>query len=409
SARTSFSCLNKTAGFYADINASCKIYHTCDEYGNKFTHQCPEETAFRQDALICDHAHLVQCQGNALTNTKEIRIKEKEGDNSDGKNSETIEKNHDSSFSHATQPRKTNNGQRHGSVFDATHLFTNPNKTRIVPIEKYTTSSFSSFDYANSAATSNPVDCSTNTSRMQPAHDENNGSRRNEDRSIRSETDKLDEKSTRTNNDYRKDYPYRRINDAALYKTSRENNINYQATKNPMDLAKLPSTNYRNYPYLETLKSIQKNAKVASTTAHTPSGSIASTSVTITELPVHALTLSLKPLIPSEPEYDPYYPTKFSTTTESYYTTFTHNAKAWSHVGNSTTTLQISRSTIHLKLPSVLPDLNSLDDIVDRRKLLYIPRRTTAHAQPSTYLGPELAIILVKPTNNNDSNKITNS
>ncbi|XP_043518594.1 uncharacterized protein LOC122533194 isoform X1 [Frieseomelitta varia] len=355
SMKASFSCLNRTAGFYADVNASCKIYHTCDEYGNKFTYQCPEETAFRQDALICDHAHLVQCQGNTLTNTKEY-IKEKEGNNSDAKNS--VHKNRSFSHSfHVTQPRKMNDGERHGSVFNATHLFMDLNKTK--PTEKDIRSSFYSFNYITST-TSIPINYSINT-RIQSTHNEN-ALRKNENYSIQSqnfhEKNKLNEKP-RSN---QKDYLYQKINDAS-YKTQ-ENNINYQATKNPIDLLKLPSINYRNYPYLETLKSIQKNTKIPSTTARSITASIS-----ITELPVYALTLSLKPLIPSELEYDPYYP-KFSTTTESYYTS-THNLKEWPRVRNSS---QILQATIHLKLPSVLPDLNSLDDIVDRRKLLYIPR-----------------------------------
>ncbi|KOX70686.1 hypothetical protein WN51_05263, partial [Melipona quadrifasciata] len=290
--KASFSCLNRTAGFYADINASCKIYHTCDEYGNKFTYQCPEETAFRQDALICDHAHLVQCQGNTLTNTKEY-IKEKEDNNSDTKNS--VHKNQSFSHSfHVTQPRKMNNEEKYGSVFNATHIFMNLNKTK--PTEKDIRSSFYSFNYIN-FTTSIPINYSINT-RIQSMHNEN-GFKKNENYSIQSqnvhEKNKLNEKS-RTS---QKDYLYQKINDAS-YKTE-ENNINYQATKNPIDLLKIPSINYRNYPYLETLKVKKK----------------------------------------------------------------------WSHVRNST---QILRATIHLKLPSVLPDLNSLDDIVDRRKLLYIPR-----------------------------------
>ncbi|KAK1117586.1 hypothetical protein K0M31_015762 [Melipona bicolor] len=358
--KASFSCLNRTAGFYADINASCKIYHTCDEYGNKFTYQCPEETAFRQDALICDHAHLVQCnhQGNALTNTKEY-IKEKEDNNSDTKNSVHENRSFSHSF-HATQPRKMNNGEKYGSVFNATRLFTNLNKTK--PTEKDVRSSFHSFNYINST-TSIPINYSINT-RIQSAQNEN-GLKKNENYSIQSENfhekNKLLNEKSRTS---QKDYSYEKINDVSYKTQENNNNINYQeSTKNPIDLLKFPSINYRNYPYLETLKSIQKITKVPSATARSV------TSIPITELPVYALTLSLKPLIPNELEYDPYYP-KFSTTTESYYTS-THNLKGWSRVRNST---QIPRATIHLKLPSVLPDLNSLDDIVDRRKLLYIPR-----------------------------------
>ncbi|KAG7200982.1 hypothetical protein KM043_003338 [Ampulex compressa] len=63
--RSNFSCYAREPGFYADVQANCRVYHTCDDYGNKFSYRCPEETAFRQDALICDHAHLVDCRATA--------------------------------------------------------------------------------------------------------------------------------------------------------------------------------------------------------------------------------------------------------------------------------------------------------------------------------------------------------
>ncbi|XP_012287482.1 uncharacterized protein LOC105703567 [Orussus abietinus] len=66
---TNFSCRSRTTGFYADLETNCRVYHTCDDQGNKFTYHCPEETAFRQDALICDHAHLVDCQQGTRVST----------------------------------------------------------------------------------------------------------------------------------------------------------------------------------------------------------------------------------------------------------------------------------------------------------------------------------------------------
>lgn len=58
---TNFTCKGRDTGFYADVETNCRVYHTCDENGNKFTYYCPAETAFRQEALVCDHAHLVDC------------------------------------------------------------------------------------------------------------------------------------------------------------------------------------------------------------------------------------------------------------------------------------------------------------------------------------------------------------
>ncbi|XP_043605667.1 uncharacterized protein LOC122577948 isoform X1 [Bombus pyrosoma] len=371
SMKTIFSCLNRTAGFYADINASCKIYHTCDEYGNKFTYHCPEETAFRQDALICDHAHLVQCQGSIISSTKEY-IKEEKDNSSDTKHSIDNDQSLFHSF-YMTQPTNTSNKERYGFVFNSRQIFKNFNKTETTGRDII--SSFYPLSYIN-YTTNIPIDHSINTQSMHIISQYNeNGLRKNENFSTPSqsfhEKDKLNEKLIRMN---QKGYLYQKVNDA-LYSflklpsntfsgsnQTQENNVKiYQSTKNPIDFLKLSPINYRNYPYLETLKSIQKNTKMISTTVHSTTASM---TLSTTEIPVYALTLSLKPLIPSELEYDPYYP-KFSTTTEPYYTS-TQNLKEWS--------TQTVRSTTHLELPAVLPDLNSLDDIVDRRKLLYIPR-----------------------------------
>lgn len=122
------------------------------------------------------------------------------------------------------------------------------------------------------------------------------------------------------------------------------------------------NSDYR--PYSETLRSIQTNAHAR----HTES----STKPT-TEIPVHALTLSLKPLVPNELEYDPYYP-KQPTSTEAYYTPGKPDANAQAPFSSSQSPPVVARPSVPFKLPPVLPDLNDLDDLVDRRKFFYIPR-----------------------------------
>jgi len=119
------------------------------------------------------------------------------------------------------------------------------------------------------------------------------------------------------------------------------------------------------HPYSETLKSIQTNAYTKFETNTRPT----------TEIPVHALTLSLKPLVPNELEHDPYYP-KHPTSTEAYYTPSNRgktdiNARLF---GSSQPPPVVARASVTFKIPSVLPDLNTLEDLVDRRKLFYIPR-----------------------------------
>ncbi|CAL7950920.1 unnamed protein product [Xylocopa violacea] len=375
--KTGFSCLNKTAGFYADTNANCKIYHTCDEYGNKFTYYCPKETAFRQDALICDHAHLVQCQGSISSNTTKYTEQK-------GNNSCCIEDSadRDQSFAHSlhiTQPLRTNNKMGYGFSFSARQP--DKNFTKMVTGKSNITNIFYSLNYT-SPTTNIPIEHSVNTEIQYTSainQHYKNGLRRNDNFSIQNDNfhdkAKLNEKPKMDQhnvlNQKVSDGLYNFLkqpsNTFSGNNQTQENNVkNYQPTKSPNNLLKLSSMNHRNYPYLETLKSIQKNTKIPSTTVSATVGNIA---LTTTELPVYALTLSLKPLIPSELEYDPYYP-RFSTTTEPYYTP-THNIKELSHVKDSTQTIW---STTHFELPSVLPDLNVLEDIVDRRKLLYIPR-----------------------------------
>jgi hypothetical protein len=133
--------------------------------------------------------------------------------------------------------------------------------------------------------------------------------------------------------------------------------------RSPPPHEKSPSSSYNSdyHPYSETLKSIQINSQP---TDDKPT----------TEIPVHALTLSLKPLVPNELEYDPYYP-KQPTSTEAYYTPSSRNkVDANARLSSSSQAPPIGRHNLSFEIPSVLPDLNTLEDLVDRRKLFYIPR-----------------------------------
>ncbi|CAK9806851.1 unnamed protein product [Anthophora quadrimaculata] len=366
SMKTNFSCFNRAPGFYADVNANCKIYHTCDEYGNKFTYHCPEETAFRQDALICDHAHLVDCQGNTSSNTKEC-IEKKRNNNSCCSEDVTAK----SQPFHVTQSMEANNKMQHGFVFNTRGLHKSFNMT-----ETTKTKIINSFHPLNNSTTNIPINNPINIrAQYMPAvkdHQEN-GFKKNTNFSIQSQNtyskDKFNEKPKMDQEDYLNKNVNNPLHNFLKFppnifsgsiKNQENNAKNYQPTRNPNDFLQLSSTNHRNY--LETLKSIQKNTKV-------PVSAATNILLTTTELPVYALTLSLKPLIPSELEYDPYYP-KISTSTESYYTPI-HDTKEWSHTRDFT---QTTWSSTHFQLPPALPDLNTLEDIVDRRKLLYIPR-----------------------------------
>nr|XP_003702556.1 PREDICTED: uncharacterized protein LOC100882838 [Megachile rotundata]XP_012138914.1 PREDICTED: uncharacterized protein LOC100882838 [Megachile rotundata] len=336
SVKTDFSCINKTAGFYADTGASCKIYHTCDEYGNKFTYHCPEETAFRQDALICDHAHLVRC--NEYTYNSKY-TEDKSRNSSVNKNQFVFR---------VTQSPKTNK-MRYGFSFSTKESSNNFNRTKVA----YNTRNFTAPQRASLVNNS-----------------QNGGSFKNNFavKQTFNSWDKLNEKD-RNNQNYlnRKTndatYNFMKLQPPSVNARNQDGGKNDQTIKNATNFS---FTNHRNYPYLETLKSIQKNAPISIITTTTRPATT-SKSVTTTELPVYALTLSLKPLVPSELEDDPYYP-KLPTSTESYYTP---HHKEWSSIKEAA---QTTWPSVHFELPSILPDLNSLEDIVDRRKLFYIPR-----------------------------------
>uniref|UniRef100_A0A182R5S7 Chitin-binding type-2 domain-containing protein n=1 Tax=Anopheles funestus TaxID=62324 RepID=A0A182R5S7_ANOFN len=60
-ARTSFSCSGRAAGYYADVETGCQIYHMCDGLGRQFSYACPNTTLFQQRMLICDHWYMVNC------------------------------------------------------------------------------------------------------------------------------------------------------------------------------------------------------------------------------------------------------------------------------------------------------------------------------------------------------------
>ncbi|KAK9710359.1 Chitin binding Peritrophin-A domain [Popillia japonica] len=56
-----FSCQGRPAGYYADVESGCQIYHMCDGLGRQFSYSCPNTTLFQQRMLICDHWYMVNC------------------------------------------------------------------------------------------------------------------------------------------------------------------------------------------------------------------------------------------------------------------------------------------------------------------------------------------------------------
>ncbi|KAL0133758.1 hypothetical protein PUN28_001016 [Cardiocondyla obscurior] len=329
--RTRFSCHNRPMGFYADIEADCRVYHTCDDHGNKFTYRCPEETAFRQDAMICDHAHLVDCRATVYPSTHLPDGDVDEGLSGSSTTSPDASNSLDDprmsfsrSFRVVQRPDvSVPNKLQSGFVFRASLFLRNQNQNQNRNRGEPATDTCATCDVDSRATAS--------TARPFAKFD----SRRNEPAAPRRSFSEVGDR-----------------NAVQHFTRSPENN-----QRSPFVM---PPSGHRDVrPYLETLRSIQAHA-----------GHLKST----TEIPVHALTVSLKPLVPNELEYDPYYP-KQPTSTEAYYTPSSRNKPDTFRFSSSSQTPVIAtHRNLAFEIPPMLPDLNSLEDLVDRRKFFYIPR-----------------------------------
>ncbi|XP_045535944.1 uncharacterized protein LOC106709694 [Papilio machaon] len=58
---TRFTCRGRAAGYYADMDTGCQVYHMCDGMGRQFSYSCPNTTLFQQRMLVCDHWYMVNC------------------------------------------------------------------------------------------------------------------------------------------------------------------------------------------------------------------------------------------------------------------------------------------------------------------------------------------------------------
>ncbi|XP_063585174.1 mucin-5AC-like [Penaeus indicus] len=58
---TSFTCAGRTAGYYADPDTGCQVYHMCDTLEKQYSYLCPNYTLFNQKFMVCDHWYMVNC------------------------------------------------------------------------------------------------------------------------------------------------------------------------------------------------------------------------------------------------------------------------------------------------------------------------------------------------------------
>jgi len=343
-------------GFYADVEANCKIYHMCDDHGNKFNYRCPEETAFRQDALICDHAHLVDCQATIYPSAefpnenidKEIaHTASSTMSPVESINSLDDHRSFSRSFQVIQRPDKSMpNKLQSGFVFSAS-LFLK-NQDRMQDQARQITCTTCNTDSRNRMTVST---ARTFTKQFDSWNSRNDESTTPRQLLSLSSSETHDKSTVYLNRSYD---PFSNSSPAIASENNQHSSPPREKTSS--------SYNSDFHPYSETLRSIQANAR----TTYVKS---------TTEIPVHALTLSLKPLVPNELEYDPYYP-KQPTSTEAYYTPSNRNKIDTNtrFSSSSQASLIIAHPNLRFEIPSELPDLNTLEDLVDRRKFFYIPR-----------------------------------
>ena len=430
---TNFTCRGREMGFYADLELKCRVYHNCDEHGNKFTYYCPIDTAFRQEAMVCDHAHLVKCQSveeNSPDNRGQSNFQRPEfapfsvPQNSERRSfgfSRSFRIGQDNAPSNSVQNKNPNFvlsssvffGNQNNTFKNPTNLqnkgFTFPitkppfdfsrstiNKASSFPTKRIPSSTIrpfsgKSFTVKDSFNQSPIQDFDSDFLQPPPMRNDNvfrqfsTSSPKPEGRFINFETQNNKFPSQNQENKEKerpdtfflnreemqvfpksKSRPYMFL-EPPLFKGGKTSSVDF-TTKSPFDFRS------PNYPYMETLRSIQREARTdhpLTTTTRRP----ATTRPTIrtTESPFALLTASLEPLVPNEVEHDPYYP-KFPTSTEIYYTP--------RDLGKDSKSLKLSTrklpTDLNLRIPSVLPDLNSLEDLVDRRKIFYIPKSRSA-------------------------------
>lgn len=344
-------------GFYADVDANCKIYHTCDDHGNKFTYRCPEETAFRQDASICDHAYLVDCQATIYPAQFPNENIDKDIAHTAFSTSSPAESinsldDHQLSFSRSfrviQRPNKSMPNKFQSSFFTASIFLKNQDRTRNQARQITDTCTTCNANSRNRIAVSTARTLTKQFDSWNPRNDKSTAPRQS-----------LSSSETRDKSTVHLNRSYEPLTNSSPAKAI--TSVDNQYSSPPRE--KSPSSyNSDFHSYSETLRSIQASAH----TAYVKS---------TTEIPVHALTLSLKPLIPNELEYDPYYP-KQPTSTEAYYTPSNRNKIDTNtrFSSSSQAPLIVGHANLPFQIPPVLPDLNALEDLVDRRKFFYIPR-----------------------------------
>ncbi|XP_012268572.2 uncharacterized protein LOC105693309 [Athalia rosae] len=364
---SNFTCAGRLAGYYADLSSNCRVYHNCDDQGNKFSYHCPEMTAFRQEALVCDHAHLVDCQ----TAATQILINRAEKSKKTVGASPTVTTinpfsnlfiRKDAAASQVSKPWPANVRFKTAVAqetpfhlgLDARHTFAGmastfaSNQTTVAQLASGRNSGMEKiampFDYRWVQFSGDRPKSKSNGSRF-------DGSTGRD--LIANSRGHLGWKFTN-----------RSISTAEI---NADGEHHTQPSAYEYSRMKSSPMTSRSGSYPEINGTNTKSTQISGQTKLTPS----LTTLSPSDILFPDFTASLKPLVPNALEYDPYYPREPWTTTETYYTP---SERSESPRAFDSPNFQPSLIGVRFKIPDILPDLNTIDDIVERRKHFFIPR-----------------------------------
>ncbi|XP_046750120.1 uncharacterized protein LOC124413525 [Diprion similis] len=366
---SNFTCAGRPTGYYADVPSNCRIYYNCDDQGNKFSYLCPEMTAFRQEALICDHAYLVDCQAGVRLG-KMVHEPSAESEsistmtqpsrwmtgnlyrNFSSKNNSTVGKEVSTGrfhFGTVNSPERSNNSNVVPNWADDQRM-KQVSSTESFSGDKYRVYNKSPFGYQRLNVSENWQSDRQQTFSNLPT-----------EARFGTHFEKLI-KSKQV-------YPRDGSGEDQFTVNSKEQHIESTTSRSGFGYPRTTESHFSfqnsNYPRWDKVgaKSTQNPGRPSTTTPTTPLTS---------GFPQRDYTASLKPLVPNVLEDDPYYPTETGTTTEIYFTPSENNDVLPRAL--TAPNFQPPLVGVYFKVPDVWPDLNTIDDIVDRRKLFYIPR-----------------------------------
>ncbi|XP_014208552.1 uncharacterized protein LOC106639444 isoform X2 [Copidosoma floridanum] len=437
-----FTCSGRSMGYYADVETNCRVYHTCDDHGNHFTHHCPEDTAFRQDAMICDHAYLVDCRANAEkglpirfsqdsnhdtlpseprgegTNTRgfarSFRINpETKNDSVTSKyptfslnssvfltSRETTSRQPTTRFQEPqTRQQKTESVAQNGKDYQSPTGYrssVNPSRNSVVTTQRAPVSVELQPPVESSQTTQTGgehLDDEYSFLIPPPVRDDNyyvqqqnNFESLKNDNAPRSSSQSTFRIVTLDN--FQKEGTTLAPHTQTILEMARSRALGREFSPSyakPVNYLEPPhfkpnfqqtgksNLNFQsNDPYKNTLLSLQKLSR--SSSAGQPTTTIATSRVPSTKPPVATSIFAVpaKTLVPAgDADSDPYYPR--SSTTEAYYTPRYREHGSRKPVFTSTTKRGLT-SNAKFEIPAVLPDLNSLEDLLDRRKFFFIPQ-----------------------------------